>query len=201
MLRTVGCSEFCIAELYRSLEPDKTDFPNPSSKPLAVLARDMHIRQLYPGEYLDSLGKEFDDYFAGHLDHDNILQSCPYACASAEASISMPLLEWCSDVFTRAGQQAYFGKLLDEIDPGYTSKFVHWDDISYQLQFQYPRWLSAKMHQGKAQLVDGMLKYIETPQEERKGDAWFVKAMEDELRALNLTTYDIALMMVTIYWG
>jgi hypothetical protein len=191
MLKTVGCTDFTVNELYRPLPPDKDGFANPQSKPLAVLARDMHIQQLYPGGHLPSLGKDFDRYFAGHLQSD-VLRKCSYATPQPDNSVSVPLLEWCSDVFTCAGQVAYFGTLLDEIDPLYTSKFVHWDDISYQLQFQYPKWLSREMHRGKAELVQGMVEYLDTPQSKRSGDAWFVKAIEDELRALKLTTEDMA---------
>jgi hypothetical protein len=200
MLKTVGCTKVTVDELYRPLSPDKEGFPNPLSKPLAVLARDMHIQQLYPGDYLDSLGKDFDHYYDGHLNSE-VLRNLPYAKPGPDNSVSMPILEWCSDVFTRAGQVAYFGTLLDEIDPEYTSKFVHWDDISYQLQFQYPKWLSRKMHKGKAELVHSMVEYLDTPQDKRTGDAWFVKAIEDEMRALKLTTQDMAMVMVTIYWG
>lgn len=46
---------------------------------------------------------------------------------------------WCSDVFTRAGQEAYFGTLLEEIDPEMTWKFLECDERSYQIQFQYPK--------------------------------------------------------------
>ena len=193
MLRTLGCTKFTIDELYRPLPADKAGFANPQAKPLAVLARDMHIQQLYPGEYLNSLGKDFDRYFDGHLKSE-VLRSCSYATPGPDNSVSVPLLEWCSDAFTCAGQVAYFGNRLDEIDPQFTSKFVHWDDISYQLQFQYPKWLSREMHRGKAELVKGMVQYLDTPQSKRTGDAWFVKAMENEMRALKLTTEEMSSM-------
>jgi hypothetical protein len=44
-------------------------------------------------------------------------------------------------------------------------------------------------------------KYIQLPQETRQGDAWFTKAMENEMRALGISEDDIATMLVTIYWG
>lgn len=96
---------------------------------------------------------------------------------------------WCSDVFTRAGQEAYFGPLLEEVDPDMTWKFLEFDELSYQIQFQYPKWLSAKMHKAKERMVGGLMEYFETPQKHRHGDAWFVKAMENEMRALGLSPY------------
>ncbi|KAG7005468.1 hypothetical protein G7Y79_00019g046480 [Physcia stellaris] len=158
----------------------------------------MHIQQLYPGRYLDELGNRFDEFFNRHLHTDNILKNCAYARASKDHSIVMPLMLWCSDVFTRAGQEAYFGTLLEKIDPEMTWKFLEFDELSYQIQFQYPKWLSTKMHKAKEALVKDLMAYFDTPQEH---DAWFVKAMENEMRALKLSTYDISILMVTIYWG
>lgn len=57
------------------------------------------------------------------------------------------------------------------------------------------------MHRAKEALVKDLMVYFETNQEQRHGDAWFVKAMEDEMRALKLSTYDMSVMMLTIYWG
>lgn len=202
MLKTAGNTPYCVDVMYKPLPVDKPGFPNPNSKPLATLARDMHMQQLYPGEYLDSLGKDFDKWFDRHLHYQNIINNCPYAQASeTRKSISLPLMIWCSDVFTRAGQEAYFGPLLERIDPEMTWKFLEFDELSYQIQFQYPKWLSAKMHKAKNDLVKDLMTYFDTPQEQRHGDAWFVKAMENEMRALNLSTYDMSVMMVTIYWG
>ena len=201
MLKTAGNSRSCIEAMYRPLPADKPGFPNPNSKPLATLARDMHLQQLYPGKYLDTLGQDFDKWFDGHLEVNNFVRNCPYANVAEDKSITMPLMAWCSDVFTRAGQEAYFGPLLGKIDPAMTSKFLEFDELSYQIQFQYPKWLSSKMHKAKEALVDDLMTYFDTPQEQRHGDAWFVKAMENEMKALKLSTYDMSVMMVTIYWG
>ena len=201
MLKTAGNSPFCVEAMYKPLPKDKPGFPNPKAKPLATLARDMHLQQLYPGEYLDILSHAFDNLFDRHLHVDSILRSCTYARATGSNDVVLPLMVWCSDVFTRAGQEAYFGTLLEKIDAEMTSKFLEFDDLSYQIQFQYPRWLSSKMRKSKDKLVKDLMVYFDTPQDQRHGDAWFVKAMENEMRALALSTYDISVMMLTIYWG
>ncbi|KAL8651011.1 MAG: hypothetical protein Q9210_003494 [Variospora velana] len=201
MLKTAGNTPSCVEAMYTPLPADKAGFPNPHGKPLATLARDMHLQQLYPGEYLDVLGQAFDRFFDPHLHGDTILHDCAYAQAGEGASIVLPLMVWCSDVFCRAGQEAYFGPLLEQIDPEMTERFLEFDELSYQLQFQYPKWLSLKMQKAKKVLVEDLMVYFDTPQEQRHGDAWFVKTMEDEMRKLPLSTYDISVMMVTIYWG
>lgn len=201
MLKTAGGTSACVEAMYKPLLADKAGFPNPHSKPLATLARDMHLQQLYPGEHLDLLGQAFDRFFDHDLHGDTILHNYAYALAGEGASIVVPLMAWCSDVFCRAGQDAYFGPLLGQIDPEMTEKFLEFDELSYQLLFQYPRWLSLKMQKAKDALVEDLMVYFDTPQERRHGDAWFVKAMEDEMRALQLSNYDISVLMVTIYWG
>ena len=201
MLKTIGTSAFWVDAMYSPLPADKAGFPNPKSKPLATLARDMHLNQLYPGKYLDILAQAFDRFFNRHLDASHMLQSCAYARSSEDGAILMPLMLWCSDLLSRAGQESYFGPLLREIDPGMTWKFLEFDENSHQVLFQYPKWLSSKMQRSKEALAKDLVIYFDTPQEQRHGDAWFVKAMENEMRTLKLTTYDIALTFVTIYWG
>lgn len=201
MLKAMGNSSFCIQEMYRPLPSDKKGFPNPHGKPLATLARDMHLHQLYPGEYLDKLSHDFDQYFDHFLQPDNLVRDCAYAELRDTGDMVVPAMTWCSDVFTRAGQGAYFGPKLAEIDPRMTWKFLEFDDFSYQILFQYPKILSSKMYKAKGAMVDGLVEYLETPQEERRGGAWFVKAMENEMRGLGLSTVDIALLMLTEYWG
>ena len=201
MLKSTGNTPFCVEAMYRPLPADKPGFPNPKSKSLAALARDMHLRQLYPGKDFDSLAEAFDRYFDGHLEVDNILRNCTYARPGESNSTVTPLMTWCSDVFTRAGQQAYFGPLLAEIDADMTWRFLEFDELSYQILFQYPKWLSTKMDKAKGALVEDLMSYFNTPQEHRHCDAWFVKAMENEMRALQLSSYDLAILMLTIYWG
>ena len=201
MLKTAGCSPFCVKAMYTPLAANKAGFPNPHSKPLATLARAMHHKQLYPGKDLDILSQNFDKFFNRRLNVQNIFHDCPYAEPGENNSVVMPLMVWCSDFFARAGQEAYFGPLLEKIDPDMTQKFLQFDDLSYQIQFQYPKWLSTKMHTAKDELVEDLMVYFGTPQAERHGDAWFVKAMEDEMRALKLSVYDMSVLMLTIYWG
>lgn len=73
--------------------------------------------------------------------------------------------------------------------------------LSWQILYQYPGFLSSKMHAAKARVTEALRKYFDTPMSERSGDAWFTKAMENEMRDLNLNTQDISIMMQTIYWG
>ncbi|KAK3303785.1 putative cytochrome p450, partial [Chaetomium strumarium] len=206
MMRACGNSESCVRAMYTPLPRDKAGFPNPHGKPLATLARQMHIHQLYPGDNLDFLERQFYDWFVAHLESvDVIRRFCPYATAepttSNKNSVVVPLMEWCSDFFTRAGQKAYFGDALAGIDPELTSVFIVFDELSWQVLYQYPSFLAREMKAARDRIQRALLKYIQIPQAQRTGDAWFTKAMENEMRALGISEEDIATMLVTIYWG
>lgn len=187
--------------MYTPLPKDKEGFPNPHEKPLATLARGMHIHQLYPGERLDFLEKQFLTWFDNHLNIEELEKACPYSISSTDTAITLPLMEWCSDGFTRAGQKAYFGDALARIDPTLTKTFIVFDELSWQVLYQYPDFLAREMKQARDTITRALLKYIQLPQSHRSGDAWFTKAMENEMRALNICEEDIARMLVTIYWG
>lgn len=201
MMRACGNTESCVQAMYKPLSTDKEGFPNPHGKPLATLARGMHIHQLYPGERLDSLEHQFLTFFDKHLNLDQLQKACPYAIASTQTDVVLPLMEWCSDAFTRAGQRAYFGDSLAQLDPTLTKTFIIFDELSWQVLYQYPDWLANEMKNARNTIQRALLKYIQLPQSQRTGDAWFTKAMENELRALNMSEDDIATMLVIIYWG
>jgi hypothetical protein len=207
MMRACGNTESCVKTMYKPLSKDKPGFPNPHGKPLATLARQMHIHQLYPGDNLDFLEKQFLDWVEPRLTMDALKRECPYAiqsdlpAAKKDDGIVLPLMQWCSDYFTRAGQRAYFGPALDGIDPKLPQTFITFDELSWQVLYQYPDFLAGEMKSARNAIQRALKKYIQLPQETRQGDAWFTKAMENEMRALGISEDDIATMLVTIYWG
>lgn len=129
-MRACGNSESCVQTMYNPLPKEKEGFPNPHSKPLATLARQMHIHQLYPGENLDFLENQFVDWFDEKLRLKATQSSCTYAMEQTSTDVVVPLMEWCSDYFTRAGQKAYFGDALADIDATLTRTFIVFDELS-----------------------------------------------------------------------
>ncbi|KAL7791987.1 cytochrome P450 [Trichoderma ceciliae] len=201
MMRACGNTESCVQAMYRPLPTDKEGFANPNGKPLATLARQMHIHQLYPGDRLDFLENSFLEWFDVRMNLEQLHSVCPYAIQSTHVDIVLPLMEWCSDFFARAGQRAYFGDALGALDPTLTKTFIIFDELSWQVLYQYPDFLAGEMKGARDAIQRALKKYIQLPQSQRSGDAWFTKAMENEMRALEITEDDIATMLVTIYWG
>lgn len=199
-MRNLGSSVQSVNAMFSPMPTEKQGFPNPKGKPLGRLARELHINQLYPGENLSILDDKFIESFSEQLNIGKIADTA-YAKKSGNDEVVVPLMTWSSDVFTRAGQLAYFGDLLSIIDPNLTWTFLEFDELSWQILFQYPRIVSRKMHAARERMTLSLEKYFSVPAEERRGQAWFTRAMEQEMRSIGIGTHDIATMMTTIYWG
>ena len=202
MMRTLGSSEHCINAMfsYTPHSPHENDFPNPLKKSLGKLAKDLHARQLLPGQYLDDLCNKFVNFFDESLVLEEISKK-DYATEKIPESIVVPLRVWSSEVFIIGGQRAYFGCLLEDIDPSMARTFIEFDELGWQVLFQYPRFASRRMHALADMLIEDLEKYYGTPAEKRKGDAWFIKAFEHEARQAGIDTHDIATMMLPAYWA
>lgn len=200
MMRILGNSEISVQEMFKPLPKDKNGFPNPHGKPLGILFRDMHIQQLFPGANLTFLENRFRAFFIDNLNLDKLGQM-PYAIQEKSNAVVVPLVQWCSDYFTKAGQDAYFGPKLAEIDPELTDHFVVFDELSYQVIYQYPSLLAKKMLASRSRILTAFEKYLQLPHDQRTEDAWFVKASEAEMRELDLSPNDMAIAIMTIYWA
>lgn len=125
----------------------------------------------------------------------------PYLLSQDDTSIEVPLMRWCSEYFVRAGGLAYFGDMLGVVDPELAPTFISFDNLSWQAIYQYPRSWSKIMSAKRDQTQQAFRKYFEIPQNQRMGDAWFTKTMENELRAVGVGTNDIATILVTLHWA
>jgi hypothetical protein len=203
LFKTNEVSKMGVEAIYKDLPSDKEGFPNPQGTSLGGgLVRQMHVHQLYPGENLDKLEGRFLEYFQHYVTLPVMRKACaPYTVSQNDVSIEVPLMQWCSEYFVRAGGLAYFGEMLAAIDPQLAPTFIAFDDLSWQAIYQYPGFLTREMRAERAQTQRAFIKYFEVPQSLRTGDAWFTKTMENELRALGVSTEDIGKMLVTLHWA
>ncbi|KAI2469099.1 cytochrome P450 [Annulohypoxylon bovei var. microspora] len=192
MMRTLGNDELCVEAVANPLPRDKDGFPNPNGKPL-----------LHPGNQLDDLERRFLRWFERHLEPDMMVETYGSSVAhkDKDVAVTVPLVQWCSEFFTLASQEAYFGPELAHIDPHLHETFIVFDELSYQILYQYPRLLAGKMRAAKAQLQHAMKAYLRLPRSKRTGNAWFTDAFETECKALGIDENQIAIMFFTVYWG
>ena len=200
MMRTSGSSDYVVRKMYETPDPHKAVFPNPQNKPLAKLARELHIYQLFPGKPLDGLRGAFVEYFNRSLSLEPMSQY-RYLRVSTDQAVVLPLYTWVSDLFISAGQEAYFGSMLGQVEPELTWAFLEFDDLTWQVLYEYPKILARTMIKAKSKVIAGLERYFTLPTDQRGDAAWFTPAMEKEMRNLGFDTHDVAVMMMTIYWG
>ena len=202
LMRSTGSSERVVDLMYRAMAKDKPGLPNPTGKPLAHFAINMHRNQLYPGKNLDYLSDQFMHYFDRTLSLEHIIKDRKYTVSTTdEKSIVLSLATWTSDFIVCAGQRAYFGETLETIDPNFTWKFIEYDELAWQVLYQYPAFLSRKMHAAQDHLTTSIQRYFDVPAEDRAESVWFVRAMELEMRGLGMSSKELAPMMAVIYWA
>ena len=200
MLQDLGASKSAVKSLYEDADPTKAIYPNPSGKPLGKLARDFHIHQIFPGNLLDEVGAEFVKFFQKVLTIES-LSEARYATRNGRDAVEVSLLKMTSDVFTNSAQDVYFGQLLRKIEPELAWIFLEFDELAWQVLFRYPPVLSKRMTAAKNNIFAALEKYYASPPEERADVIWFTPTLEQELQNLGIGNRDIAIMMMTVYWG
>ncbi|KAI9707823.1 MAG: hypothetical protein M1820_004428 [Bogoriella megaspora] len=200
MLQDLGVTKSAVESLYASADPARAIYPNPSGKPLGKLARDFHIHQIFPGNLLDETGAEFVKFFQQSLTIESFGEQ-RYGAKRGQDAVEVSLLEMTSDIFTNSAQDVYFGQLLRKIEPELAWIFLEFDGLAWQVLFRYPPFLSKKMIAARDKIFAALEKYYASPLEDRMDVIWFTPTLEKELRNLNVGNRDIAIMMMTIYWG
>ncbi|KAI1120671.1 putative cytochrome P450 oxidoreductase [Nemania abortiva] len=203
LVRTNGYSEEAIKASYMNQPKEKLGFPNPRGVSFGVFVRQMHIHQLHPGENLRGIENRFVEWYESNLllsAVQRLSPACKMNSGDVKISVTVPLMAWVSDYSTSAGAFAYFGDTLRSIDPSLTSIFIEFDDVSWQVLYQYPVLLSRKLTHTRKHMMRTFKEYLRIPQTQRNGCVWLLKAMEDEARAIGVGDDDIAVLYFNIYW-
>ncbi|KAI1312958.1 putative cytochrome p450 [Xylaria venustula] len=203
LFRSNGYSEAGLRKTYTSLPKDKPGFPNPHGVSFGAFVQQMHQHQLYPGGHLQILEDNFRNWLNANLSITPLQKLCShFATSSAGDSVVVPLDQCCSEISLRAGEFAYFGNTLSRINPDLTSDFLVFDDLGWQVLYQYPPILSRKMAAARKRIQSTFRRYLEVPQSERTagGAVWLINAYEDEAKAIGISDDDLAILLFNIYW-
>ncbi|KAI1171174.1 hypothetical protein F4777DRAFT_583174 [Nemania sp. FL0916] len=188
---------------YSRLPRDKPGFPNPQGVSFGTFVQQMHQHQLYPGGHLQTLEENFRSWFNANLSLTALQRICShFATPSTGDTMVMPLDRWCSELSLRAGEFAYFGTTLGRINPDLASDFLVFDDLGWQVLYQYPSIFSRKMAAARKRIQSTFRRYLEVPQSERiAGSAvCLITAYEDEAKAIGISDDDLAILLFNIHW-
>ena len=200
-MKVLEVSDSAIDSMYRKSDPAKTLYPNPQGKPLSRLARDFHLLQFYPENHLNDVAEVLVRCFNKALQMGNLKNSSDFLVKKDGTSVIVSLFKMTSFVWARAGLDIFFGSELLEIEPKFDALYLEYDYLGWQVLFKYPKFLSLKMRAARTKLVDALENYFGLPVEERSDALWFTQTLEKEMRHVGVKGRDIAIMMLTIYWG
>ena len=181
---------------------DANDNPYHKSQSISQTAHDLQVRQTQ-GKDLKILGEYFEEFAQQCLSIENMTDENAniFAIKDTDFSCILSLKRLTAEVFINAGQKAYFGESLSDINPSLPYRLIEFDELSWQVFYGYPKRLRRRLNKISEEILDSINKYLELPPENRQGKAWFTNALEHEFRKAHLSNHDIASQMLLLYWG
>jgi hypothetical protein len=201
ILRYLGVSQSAVTRMYSKSDPVNALHPNPSGKSLARMSRDFHIYQLYPSNKLGDISTRFHDFLDVKLTVSNLAKVGQSCSRVGENDILMNLYRWSDEMLAESIADCYFGASLFTIAPDFVKTYLEFSEHSWRALFLVPEVLGKKMFQPLKKLVDVVEKWFELPAESRKDTVWYTTAIEAEMRHVGISNRDMAIMLLTIYWG
>ncbi|RYP10555.1 hypothetical protein DL765_008059 [Monosporascus sp. GIB2] len=201
VMRMVGISEEGIHKAFQTQDDEKDDSKRARYTHLVRLCKDYQLEQLSPGNRLDQLVGPAIELFKLHMNVEWIASRSWYAFLTDGSCVNVSLYQWLSDVFIDFGTKAYFGKLLQEVEPDTTRTFMAFEALSWQAMYQYPRFLCGEMIRAKAKLQKAMTEYFAAPKERRTDASWFISKIEEEMDRLKIGAADRAIFFFQLFWS
>lgn len=169
-----------------------------------MLVRHINIHQGYPGSNLDDLDSRFTRWYESRFRLPSLEGICAQHLSKDErtgsASLRVPLWQFCSEIQVKAAGDVYFGDALGQVEPDYASTFLEFDDLCWQILYQYPSFLTKKLTGLMRRMQGALERYIAIPQEQRQAVAQ-INIEENELRALGVSEHDMSILFFNIFWG
>ena len=198
MMKSFGSSSSAIEKLFGAPCPESVGYH--SCKNLAQLAHDFQVYQTQ-GENMMILCAQIKKSFERNLLLNDDFCASPYWLKCIEGDVDISLKKFTAKMFIDAGQLAYFGRSLFDLDPSLPLTLMKLDDLSWQLFYQYPSFLCREMNAAKDKILLSLQKFFEMPIEKRSDQAWFTQKLEKEYRILGFNDKEIAAQMTFVYWG
>ncbi|MCJ1246839.1 hypothetical protein MMC30_004048 [Trapelia coarctata] len=171
--------------------------PFPPADCMGVRGRGFSKQQLQPGEMLDVLQGRMMQVYTESLEWKRL--SGTYVDKSSQYMRQISLLQLCRDVVVKAGAIVLYGERLLELEHDLLRIYTEFDEYSWMIFYKYPPRFAKKMSIPREKIVRAFTAYYQLPKDQRPGQAWYLRAMEDEQRALGISDRDIAVTSVTSF--
>jgi hypothetical protein len=192
-----------IQTVYKPLPKDKPGFPNPNGDSMSTLVHSINVHQGYPGRNLVDLDGLFVKWFDHQFRFPSIMDTCAHysmKTSSETCSIQVPLWQFCSEIQVKVAGDVYFGDTLGQVEPDYVRTFLEFDDLCWQILYQYPSFMTTKLTTAMKKMQGALERYLRIPQSQRNS-VFQIKTEEDELRRIGVSEHDMAILFFNIFWG
>ena len=78
---------------------------------------------------------------------------------------------------------------------------MSWEATNWKLMYKLPDFMARDMIDARSEFIDTLCKYFETPKKDRSDALYFVKAMEEEMRAAGLGDREAAGIHMLHLWA
>ena len=171
-----------------------------SNKCLVHVGNKIHQSQLHPGPHLEDLTQQFLTQIEKRLLWESIKHMDIALPTEGTSVVALPLYKWCADVLVNAATRAFFGESLLRDNPELLQDFYAFDDDSWMLTYQYPRFLARNLHSAKTNITNAFTRYYQLPLEERSRACYHVRMQEARQREAALGERDMAIITQMFYW-
>lgn len=201
MFASVGLSLTSIDNMFSESREETGSLNSkvPTRSP-SEMTSEFHRQQLTSAANADKIDKRIIPSLEKNLSWNNLKQHQACIRTSGE-SITLSLWEWCNEVIIKGATTAYYGPKIFEINPNLLQAMMTWEATNWKLFYKLPGFMARDMTSAKNEFIETLYKYFDTPREERTDVLYFVKAMEDELRAAGLSNREAAGIHMLHLWA
>jgi hypothetical protein len=208
-MQIFGVSKFCIDRMFEKnpaqFVPEEAKAtsmlctPNPAKRCYSDCMREWLKASLLPGERLEGLRTTYEAFLMESLTPGNL--SSEFILSQNEKETTISLRQFTRTILTDGALRAFYGKELFEIAPEFAPNYKLYEDDSWKIFFQYPEFMSRKMHKAKNTALDGFVRYFSLPREQTPGLAWVFHTMNVEFKNLGASIRDRLGLIFLLTWA
>lgn len=167
-------------------------------KLLAHTGEDFFKQQFQPGGHLQPLFNSIQIKISETIQWDKVSRKT--LISTKETTKTISLLAFCHEILVKPVSSAVFGNALYEIEPNLSEIYRKFDDHSWKMNYEVPRFMAPHVYDAKDEIRMVMLRYLRLPGERRSDAAWIIRVLEDELKSAGISEEDIASFFFGPFW-
>ena len=171
---------------------------NPFHKAFYHLQMDW-VKQQLSGTMLTDMGENFLGCIDKSLHVENFSPSFVESTVPGGKIVS--LKKWVRYSLVHSAATAFFGSKMKAVDPQFVFYYFAFEEAAWKMLYQYPKPLARDLYGAAESILSAMSRFYDIPQSQRPDTVWMFRTIETEMRALGLTSRDIAIMTFMLFWG